>query len=194
VVFPYDFRNALINTLIGILMALSLVVITGFVGQISVVQLALSGAAGFTVSHMFTNWGITFPLAAVAGIAVAVVIGIITAFSAVRVRGVSLAVVTLAGAVALENFGFQNATWGQNPAGSPLPELKWFGLDLGTNNPFRGIDGNKPSRPPGSSRPTWATPAPPPRRRPNRSPRAESRGSSLRVAVFQPVCFSVVGY
>jgi len=131
--------------MIGILLALSLVVITGFVGQISVVQLGLAGAAGFTVSHMFSNFGITFPLAALAGIAVAVVIGIITAFSAVRVRGVSLAVVTLAGAVALENFGFENATWGQSPYGSPVPELKWFGADFGTNNPFRGIDGDKPS-------------------------------------------------
>ncbi len=112
VVFPFDFRNALINTLIGILMALSLVLITGYVGQISVVQLSLAGAAGFTVSHMASNFGITFPVAALAGIAVAVVIGVVTAFSAVRVRGVSLAVVTLAGAVAIENFGFQNSTWG----------------------------------------------------------------------------------
>ena len=40
---PFDFRQALINTLIGTVMALSLVVITGFVGQISVVQLALAG-------------------------------------------------------------------------------------------------------------------------------------------------------
>ena len=37
VVLPFDFREALINTLIGTVMALSLVVITGFVGQISVV-------------------------------------------------------------------------------------------------------------------------------------------------------------
>ena len=64
------------------------------VGQISVVQLALAGAAGFTISHMAVNFGITFPVAALAGIAVAVVIGLITAVSAVRVRGVSLAVVT----------------------------------------------------------------------------------------------------
>jgi branched-chain amino acid transport system permease protein len=145
VVFPYDFRNALINTLIGILMGLSLVVITGFVGQISVVQLSLAGAAGFTVSHMFTNLGITFPLAALAGIAVAVVIGVVTAVSAVRVRGVSLAVVTLAGAVAIENFGFQNTTWGGGSTGSPVPDPKIFGLDLGTNAPFRGFDGNIPS-------------------------------------------------
>jgi branched-chain amino acid transport system permease protein len=145
IVFPFDFREALINTLIGALMALSLVVVTGFVGQISVVQLALAGAAGFTISHMAVNFGITFPVAALAGIAVAVVIGLITAASAVRVRGVSLAVVTLAGAVAIENFGFVNSTWGGGLAGSPVPGPKWFGLALGPQAPFRGIDGNLPS-------------------------------------------------
>ena len=145
IVFPFDFRQALINTLIGALMALSLVVVTGFVGQISLIQLALAGAAGFTISHMATNFGIAFPVAALAGSAVAVLIGLITAVSAVRVRGVSLAVVTLAGAVAIENFGFVNSTWGGGLAGSPVPEPKWFGLDLGPSAPFRGIDGNLPS-------------------------------------------------
>jgi branched-chain amino acid transport system permease protein len=145
IVFPFDFRQALINTLIGALMALSLVVVTGFVGQISVIQLALAGAAGFTISHMATNFGIAFPVAALAGIAVAVVIGLVTAISAVRVRGVSLSVVTLAGAVAIENFGFVNSTWGGGLAGSPVPEPTWFGLDLGPRAPFRGIDGNLPS-------------------------------------------------
>ena len=145
VVFPFDFRNALINTLIGILMALSLVVITGFVGQISIIQLALAGAAGFTISHMASNFGITFPLAALAGIAVAVALGILTAISAVRVRGTSLSVVTLAGAVAIDNFGFQNPTWGGGGLGSPVPEMHWFGVDFGPNAAFRGIDGNQPS-------------------------------------------------
>ena len=145
VVFPFGFREGLINTLIGAIMALSLVVITGYVGQISVMQLSLAGAAGFAVSHMAVNFGITFPLGALFGIAVAVVIGVITAFSAVRVRGVSLAVVTLAGVVALENFGFANPTWGAGEFGSPVPEPKLFGLDLGTQAGFRGIDGNLPS-------------------------------------------------
>ena len=145
IVFPFDFREALINTLIGALMALSLVVVTGFVGQISVIQLALAGAAGFTISHMAVNFGITFPVAALAGIVVAVAIGLVTAVSAVRVRGVSLSVVTLAGAVAIQNFGFVNSTWGGGLAGSPVSEPKWFGLDLGPNGPFRGIDGNQPS-------------------------------------------------
>jgi branched-chain amino acid transport system permease protein len=145
VIFPYDFREALINTLIGAVLALSLVVITGFVGQISIIQLALAGAAGFTISHMAVNFGITFPVAALAGIAVAAVIGIVTAISAVRVRGVSLSVVTLAGAVAIENFGFVNTTWGGGLSGSPVPEMKWFGADIGPQASFRGVDGNLPS-------------------------------------------------
>jgi branched-chain amino acid transport system permease protein len=145
IVFPFDFRQALVNTLIGAIMALSLVVITGYVGQISVIQLSLAGAAGFTVSHMAVNFGITFPAGAVIGIAVAVILGVITAFSAVRVRGVSLAVTTLAGAVAIETFGFTNTTWGGGTTGSPVPEPKFFGLDLGSQNGFRGIDGNVPS-------------------------------------------------
>jgi len=145
VVFPYGYREGLINSLIGAILALSLVVITGYVGQISVIQLSLAGAAGFAVSHAAVNWGIGFPLGALFGIAVAIAVGIATAFSALRVRGVQLAVVTLAGVVAIENFGFANPTWGAGEYGSPVPEPKLFGLDLGTQAGFRGVDGNLPS-------------------------------------------------
>jgi branched-chain amino acid transport system permease protein len=145
IVLPFDFRQALVVSLIGALMALSLVVITGFVGQVSVAQLALAGAAGFTISHLAVNAGIGFPLAAVAGVAVAVGIGLLTAASALRVRGVSLTVVTLAAAVAVANFGFANTTWGVGPNGSPVPDLTLAGLNLGPRAAFRGLDGNQPS-------------------------------------------------
>jgi branched-chain amino acid transport system permease protein len=145
VVLPFDFREALINSLIGALMALSLVVITGFVGQISVVQLTLAGVAGFTISHLAVDAGIGFPLAPLLGAAVAVLLGLLTAVSALRVRGVSLAVVTLAAAVAITNFGFVNTTWGGGQTGSPVPEPRLFGLDLGPRASFRGLDGNLPS-------------------------------------------------
>jgi branched-chain amino acid transport system permease protein len=145
VVLPFDFREALINTLIGTVMALSLVVITGFVGQISILQLTLAGVAGFAISHLAVNAGIGFPLAPVLGAGAALVLGLITAASALRVRGVSLAVVTLAAVVAITNFGFLNPTWGGGQTGSPVPEPKLFGLDLGPHAPFRGLDGNLPS-------------------------------------------------
>ena len=145
VVLPFDFRQALVVSLIGALMALSLVVITGFVGQVSVAQLALAGATGFTISHLAVDAGVGFPLAALAGVTVAVVIGLITAVSALRVRGVSLTVVTLAGAVAIANFGFSNTTWGVGPNGSPVPNLSLAGLDLSPRAAYRGLDGNQPS-------------------------------------------------
>jgi branched-chain amino acid transport system permease protein len=145
VVLPFDFRQALINSLIGTVMALSLVVITGFVGQISVVQLSLAGVAGFTVSHLAVDAGIGFPLAPVLGAGAAVLLGLLTAVSALRVRGVSLAVVTLGAAVAIGQFGFLNQTWGGGASGSPVPEPHLLGLDLGPQSAFRGLDGSLPS-------------------------------------------------
>jgi ABC-type branched-subunit amino acid transport system ATPase component/ABC-type branched-subunit amino acid transport system permease subunit len=101
--------------------------------------------AGFTISHLAVGAGIGFPLAALAGTAVAVLLGLLTAASALRVRGVSLAVVTLAAAVAISNFGFLNTTWGGGQTGSPVPEPGLAGIDLGPRAPFRGLDGNLPS-------------------------------------------------
>ena len=145
IVLPYDFRQALIISLLGALICLSLVVITGFVGQISVVQLALAGVAGFTVSRMAADHGIEFPLGPLIGVAVAVLLGLLTAVSALRVRGVSLAVVTLAAAVAIEQFWFVNSTWGGGSGASPVPEPTIFGFDFGPESSFRGLDDSVPS-------------------------------------------------
>ncbi len=145
VVLPFDFRQAEVNSIIGVVMALSLVVITGFVGQISVVQLSLAGVAGFVISRLAYNLGVPFPVAPLAGVVGAVLLGLLTAASALRVRGVSLVIVTLAAAEAISNFYFANPSFGAGVSGSPVPEPHIFGLDVGTNAPFRGLDGNIPS-------------------------------------------------
>ena len=148
IVFPYDFRQATINSLLGIVICLSLVVIVGFVGQISVVQLALAGVAGFTMSHLTTDVGgiwAEFPISLLIGAATATVVGLLIAISALRVRGVSLVVVTLAAAVALEQFGFLNERWGGQATGSPVEQPKLGGLDLSPNASFRGLDDKIPS-------------------------------------------------
>jgi len=145
IVLPYDFRQALITSLLATIMCLSLVVITGFVGQISIVQLALAGVSGFIVSHLAVDHGVGFPWAMLVGAIGATLMGLLIAVSALRVRGVSLAVVTLAGAVAIEQFVFLSTTWGGGSSSSPVPEPKIFGLDLGPYGPFRGLDGKVPS-------------------------------------------------
>ena len=145
VVFPFDFRQALINSLIGAIIIMSFVVITGYVGQISVVQLALSGVAGFTLSHLVTDAGIGFPLGPIIAVAFTTLLGLLIAVSALRVRGVSLAVVTLAAALAMEQFIFVNSVWGGGSGGSPVSSPHLFGLNLGPSAPFRGLDGDLPS-------------------------------------------------
>ncbi len=145
VVFPFDFRQALLNSVIATVLILSLVIITGYVGQISVVQLALSGVSGFVISHLAMDSGIGFPLAPVIGVLVATLLGLVIGISALRVRGVQLAVVTLAAAVAIEQFWFANATWGAGQRGTRVPQPELFGVQLGSAAPFRGLDGKLPS-------------------------------------------------
>jgi branched-chain amino acid transport system permease protein len=108
VVLPFALRQALIFSLIGTV-CLALVVITS---QVSLAQLALAGVAGLVLSKLAVHVGIAFPFGPVLAVTGATAFGLLTAISALRVRGVSLAIVTLAAAVAIESFGFDNAGWG----------------------------------------------------------------------------------
>ncbi|MEY2522951.1 MAG: branched-chain amino acid transport system permease protein livM [Ilumatobacteraceae bacterium] len=145
VVLPFGYRQSLMLSLVGVAMCLSLVVITGFVGQVSLAQVTLAGVSGFVVSHLFVHAHIGFPWGPLAGSVAAVVVGLIVGVSALRVRGVSLAVVTLAGVIAIEQFGFANSRWGAGPNGSPVGQPKLFGTAIGGNASFRGVDGKLPS-------------------------------------------------
>jgi branched-chain amino acid transport system permease protein len=145
IVLPFSYRQALMLSMVGMVVCLSLVVITGFVGQVSLAQVTLAGVAGFAVSHMSSKAGIGFPWGPLVGSAAAVVIGLIVGMSALRVRGVSLAVVTLAGVVAIEQFGYANRKWGSGSTGAPVEQPELFGIRLGSNAGFRGIDGKVPS-------------------------------------------------
>ena len=143
--FPYEWRQAGVDSLIGVIFCLSLVVITGFVGQVSLVQLGLAGVSGFAVAKLGSGIGLGFPLAPIIAILLAMAVGALVAFAAVRVRGVNLAVVTLAAAIALENFGFNNPRWGAGVNGSPVGSPHLFGLNLGINAGFPLNNASQPS-------------------------------------------------
>jgi branched-chain amino acid transport system permease protein len=111
-------RLAIITSLIGIVISLSFVVITGYVGQISLAQMMLAGISGFALAKLTTRGihlrghtvipRLPFPISPLVGALFAVVVGVLVALPALRVRGVSLAIVTFAFAVAMEEFLFQN--------------------------------------------------------------------------------------
>jgi branched-chain amino acid transport system permease protein len=141
---PAAFRSALTSSLIWAVLLLSLVIITGYLGQVSVVQLALGGAAGFAVSDFATNFGIGFPWAPIMGVLGATLLGFLCGIPALRIRGVSLAVVTLAAAVAIEAFWFGNASFGGG-SGVTVPAPALFGFGFGPNASLSGLDGAVPS-------------------------------------------------
>ena len=144
-VFPYQFRQAEIVSLIGAMVCLSFVVTTGFVGQISIVQVGLAGIAGFVVAKLAVQAGIGVPRGPLIGVAGAVVVGLVVAVSALRVRGVNLAIVTLAATLALQEFVFGNPTIGGGDAGAPVPSPRLFGVNLGTVAHFPVNDATPPS-------------------------------------------------
>ncbi len=144
-ILPFDLRQALIISLIGAVAAMSLVVLTGFVGQLSLVQFGLAGVAGLVTARLSTVAGIGWPWGPLLGIVVAVLLGLVLALPALRVRGVQLGILTLAGAVALNTFGFGNSTFGVPPSGAPAEAPTFLGFVIGTTSPVQAFDGARPS-------------------------------------------------
>jgi branched-chain amino acid transport system permease protein len=132
-------RAAIMTTVIAAVLALSLVVLTGFGGQTSLSQMAFAGIAGFALSKLAMRYDIPFPIAPLLAATAAMVFGLIVGIPALRVRGTNLAIVTLAGGVTIAEFVFKNP-WviGDISTGGakvPNPSLgSWdLGLVYGTN-------------------------------------------------------------
>jgi branched-chain amino acid transport system permease protein len=135
----FDWRQAIINTLVGALVMMSLVALTGFVGQISLAQMAIAGTAGFAVSKFLSSW--PFPLGPIVGALVATAFGLLVAIPALRVRGVNLAVVTFAAAVAIEELVFKNAKFAGELGALEVKPPTIFGQRVGPNNQTLAIFG-----------------------------------------------------
>lgn len=123
-------RQALIVSLVFALLALSVVVVTGYVGQISLAPLAFAGVAGFTVIHL-ADAGLGFPVATLVAALVATVLGVVVGLPVTRVRGMSLAVATLAIAVGIEALVLASPSFSGGAIGMSAPRPTLFGIDLG---------------------------------------------------------------
>lgn len=131
-VLGYEWRQALTVSAIGAIVALSLVVVTGLVGQISLAQMAVAGCAAFFLTRAATDWGIPFPIAPIVAALVAAVIGMLIALPAVRIRGITLAVVTLSFAFAVDQLVFNNRDLvGLSADATAAPSPSLFGYKFG---------------------------------------------------------------
>lgn len=136
-------RSGIITTTIATLLCLSIVVLTGYVGQISLAPMAFAGFGGFAVIKFTEAYGIPFPVAPLLAAAAAVALGLLTGLPAVRVRGMSLALVTLAAALAVEEIVFRWGWLTGGFGGTDVPPPEFFGVDLGIA--ARGTDFPRPA-------------------------------------------------
>ena len=126
-------RSGVIGSFIAAVIALSLVVVTGYAGQVSLAQLTLAGVGGFALSGVTQSWGVPFPLAPLLAASITTVVGVIVGLPALRLRGMTLGVVTLALAYAIEAVWFRNGQF-VNPRGAEVTQPELFGLDLGVGS------------------------------------------------------------
>ena len=136
-------RGPIMTTIIGTVLALALVVLTGFGGQTSLSQVAFAGIAGFSLSKLAMQHGVPFPVAPILAALIATVFGVLLGAPALRVRGTNLAIVTVAGGVAIAEFVFKNPAYvgDATTGGAKVPHPKLGSWDLGL------VLGTKSSRP-----------------------------------------------
>jgi len=139
------FAFALSTSLIAAILMLSMVVVTGYVGQISLAQMSLAGIAAFFMARMMAHGattasnpfpvsgpGLPWPVAGLLGVIAAVAVGVLVGLPAVRIRGVQLAVVTVAAAISLQTLYFENQSATDLSAGAPanVRPASFFGISL----------------------------------------------------------------
>ncbi len=131
-------RAAVIESLVTAALCLSLTLLTGFVGQVSLVQAAFAGVGGFMLAKTLAHHGLPFPVALIVAGLAAVPLGLIIGIPALRIRGINLAIITLGAAVALDSLFFNNVSVSGGLSGTSVPPPHLFGLNLGIRGTRQG--------------------------------------------------------
>jgi ABC-type branched-subunit amino acid transport system ATPase component/branched-subunit amino acid ABC-type transport system permease component len=109
---------------------LSIVVVTGYAGQISLAQYAFAGVGALIAGRLVATTSVPFEAALVVGVAGTVPIGLLFALPAVRTRGVKLAIITLGLGAAINEMVFQNPNYTGGLIGTNVGVRHLFGLNI----------------------------------------------------------------
>ena len=123
------FTEVVVYAMVGV----SLTVLMGFTGQISLGHWGLAGVGAFSVANFATRlglpWLVSLPLVVLTGMVVSLVIGL----PALRIRGLYLAIATLSFNLAAEYYLFKSRLLGGSTAGIVVDRPKLGPVDLGSN-------------------------------------------------------------
>ena len=113
---------------------LSITMITGLGGQLSLCQATFAGVGAFAVGQMALHWGLPVLGAAVLAAAVAALVGAVAALPALRLHGLPLALLTLALALLFDNSIFPYSWAGGPSTGLTVPRPQIGSLNTATDS------------------------------------------------------------
>ncbi len=117
---------------INVASATGLNILTGYTGLVSLGQAAFMGLGAYTVAILETRWGTPFLLNILAGGFVAMLGGLVVGIPSLRVKGLYLAIATIAASF-IAHFLFANMKVTGGTAGLTVPPAHLFGVALDTS-------------------------------------------------------------
>jgi branched-chain amino acid transport system permease protein len=110
------------------LIALTLIVLTGWAGQISLAQYSFVGVGAFTAGHLAGTHGQHFLFAVLMGMVFCIPLGVLVGLISLRLSGLYLALGTLAFALVMDNMVFNRSDVSGGLTGITVPEPHFFGI------------------------------------------------------------------
>jgi ABC-type branched-subunit amino acid transport system ATPase component/ABC-type branched-subunit amino acid transport system permease subunit len=117
-------------TAIYAIVAVSLVVLVGWSGQVSLGQYAFVGLGGILVGDLMTHWNLDFFVCLVAAGAAGAFLAVLVGLPAIRIQGLDLAVTTMALAVAADSYFFNPTDFNSLIPSSITRPVLWKRFDL----------------------------------------------------------------
>ncbi|EFC79755.1 ATP-binding cassette domain-containing protein, partial [Parafrankia sp. EUN1f] len=122
--------TAMSVTLANAVVGLSVLLVTGYAGQLSLAQYLIGAIGAFIAVKLMDALGLPFELSFLGGVVSAMIIGAVLGAPALRTRGVNLAVSTLGIAISLYALFLANTQLAGSTDGLPVTTPSLFGLDL----------------------------------------------------------------
>ncbi|GAA1518606.1 branched-chain amino acid ABC transporter permease/ATP-binding protein [Nocardioides humi] len=129
-VFDIAWTNAFTVTIGFAILCVSIVLVTGYAGQLSLAQYVLAGFGALVAARLVADQGWPFLLALVGAVVITALLGVLVALPALRTRGINLAIVTLGLAVVIFNIVLNNTDYSGGTSGIVIPPITIFGQDV----------------------------------------------------------------
>jgi branched-subunit amino acid ABC-type transport system permease component len=126
----------LTEALVFAIVFLSIVLLTGMSGQISLCQASFVGVGAFTAGQLAVNFNVSILIGLVIGGLASAAVGVVVAMPALRLGGLALALATLAFGLLADNIGFQYSWSGNGQSGITVPRPQLGSVNFTSNRAY----------------------------------------------------------